>query len=138
MTIKQMKFMAACGQTTTKVNFKQIELYQELIREEVVKELFPAIDAWLLDPLNRDKIKEVIDGAGDTLVVVQGLLYSMGINPEEVKEAIDHSNCTKIPQGAAKVLKRDDGKILKPDHFQLPELNHLVDEVLHNLSTKLD
>lgn len=53
MSQSQLRFMSACGQTTNKVNFNQIDLYQELIREEVVKELFPALDNWSKNPLDR-------------------------------------------------------------------------------------
>lgn len=137
MSLTQLKFMSACGQSTHKVNFAQIELYQELIREEVVKELFPALDEWHKDPMNPEKIRAVLDGAGDTMVVVEGLLWSMGVDPQNVKAIIDTSNFTKIPERGNQVLRREDGKILKPSHFKEPELGVVVKEVLDRMSTVL-
>lgn len=137
MSLAQIQFMTSCGQTVNKVNFRQIELYQELIREEVVKELFPALQKWQESPLNKDRIREVLDGIGDVLVVVEGLAYSFGLTPESIKERIDTSNLTKIPPNSGAVCKRDDGKILKPPTFALPELDDLVEEVFNHLTTTL-
>lgn len=120
-----------------KVNFKQIELYQELIREEAVKELFPALQKWYDSPLDKDLIREVLDGIGDVLVVVEGLAHSFGIDPVTLKERIDKSNLTKIPPRDSIVKKREDGKILKPSSFVKPELDDLVEEVFTHLTTTL-
>lgn len=137
MSKAQLQFMLACGQTAHRVNFKQIELYQELIREEVVKELFPALDSWVADPLDKEKIRAVLDGIGDTLVVVEGLALSMGVDIAKVKDAVDVSNLTKVPTGSAEVRRREDGKIFKPAHFQEPDLRASVDEVYRKLTTVL-
>lgn len=135
---KQIKFMTACGQSVNKVSFRQIELYQELIREEVVKELFPAIANWLEKPMDKELIKEVLDGIGDTLVVVEGLALSFGVDPGEIKDRVDDSNLTKIPAPGSVPQRREDGKIMKPAHFKLPDLDALVDQVYINLTTKFD
>jgi len=126
--------MVACGQTINTVNWKQIELYKELIREEIVRELFPALDAWMADPLNEENIREVLDAIGDSLVVVRGLAYSMGQNPNQILYRIDQSNLTKIPKGDNKVKKREDGKILKPDTFEPPVLDDLVRSVFDKMT----
>lgn len=126
--------MSACSQSLTTVNFKQIELYQELIREELVKELFPALDAWLADPLDIEKVKAVLDGIGDTEVVLKGLAYSMGVDPDEIKKRIDISNYSKIPQGQNQANKRADGKILKPATYIPPELDDLAQQVIDNIA----
>lgn len=130
----QANFMVACGQTINTVNWKQIELYKELIREEIVRELFPALDAWMADPLNEENIREVLDAIGDSLVVVRGLAYSMGQNPNQILYRIDQSNLTKIPKGDNKVKKREDGKILKPDTFEPPVLDDLVRSVFDKMT----
>ena len=134
MDILQKSFMSACGQSLTTVNFKQIELYQELIREELVKELFPALEAWLADPLDIEKVKAVLDGIGDTEVVLKGLAYSMGVDPGEIKKRIDISNYSKIPQGQNQANKRADGKILKPATYVPPELDDLAEKVIANIA----
>lgn len=130
MSKAQLKFMKACGQTTSIVNFKQVELYQELIREEVVKELFPALEAWKDSPLDKERIRDVLDAIGDSLVVIEGLAYSLGTDPQTIKAQVDESNLTKIPLEGNSVKRREDGKILKPDHFREPDLGDLVDEIL--------
>lgn len=130
----QKKFMSACGQTITTVNYRQIELYKELIREEVVQELFPSLETWLLNPLDKIALKEVLDAIGDAQVTLMGLALSMGSRPEVIKDRVDASNLTKIPIGSNKVLKRADGKILKPDSFVLPNLEDLVDEIIDKIT----
>ena len=136
MTIKQVQFMRASRQSVSGVNFQQISLYKELIREELVNELFPALDAWMEDPLNRQKLLEVLDGLGDVEVVINGLAYSMGVELPVIKDRIDDSNLTKIKNG--KVIKREDGKVLKPDTFKLPILADIVEDVLANMKIQED
>lgn len=134
MSSDQITFMLACGQSTTKVNFSQVELYRELIREEAVQELFPALESWLDNPLDEDALRETLDAIGDTLVVVHGLAISMGLDPVEIKSRIDKSNLSKIPVGESSVLRRADGKILKDfNTFVAPALDDLVESVLDNM-----
>ena len=128
--------MRASRQSVSGVNFQQISLYKELIREELVNELFPALDAWMEDPLNRQKLLEVLDGLGDVEVVINGLAYSMGVELPVIKDRIDDSNLTKIKNG--KVIKREDGKVLKPDTFKLPILADIVEDVLANMKIQED
>lgn len=133
MSKAQLKFMRACGQTTTIVNHRQIDLYQELIREEIVKELFPALENWKEDPLNKEKIIPVLDAIGDSLVVVEGLAYSFGTDPAQIKAEVDQSNLSKIPQDGESILRREDGKILKPPHFVPPNLAYIADDILKRI-----
>lgn len=130
---KQIHFMQACGQSTTLVNFQQVELYMELIREEAVRELFPALISWLDEPLNKEKLISVLDGLGDTLVVVHGLAYSLGLDPFEIKERIDESNLSKIAVDGV-VKRRSDGKILKDEStFKAPTLDDLAQKVIDKI-----
>ena len=129
MSDRQKKFMRLCKQSVTGVDFSQILLYKELIREELVGEFFPALDEFLKDPLNKNNIREVLDGMGDTLVVVSAIAFSMGVNPEAIKERIDVSNLTKCIDG--KIIKRADGKILKPDTFKKADFYKVRMEYKH-------
>ena len=125
--------MQACGQSTTLVNFQQTELYMELIREEAVRELFPALISWLDEPLNKEKLINVLDGLGDTLVVVHGLAYSLGLDPFEIKERIDESNLSKISVDGV-IKRRSDGKILKDMAvFKEPVLDDLAQIVINRI-----
>jgi len=129
----QKKFMFACGQTTTSVNFRQIELYRELIREELVKELFPALDTWLNSPLSIENTEHLLKEIGDVLVVVHGLAYSMGTDPLAIKDQVDASNLSKIPPDHSQVLKREDGKILKPVSYREADMRDLAVSVFKKL-----
>lgn len=120
-------------QTTNQVNFQQIDLYEELIREELVIELIPALVAWKEDPLNLAKIKRVLDGIGDVKVTVDGLAWSFGINPEDIKDRVDLSNITKIPAPGEVLKRREDGKVLKPEGFQEPVLDDLGQKVIDSI-----
>jgi predicted HAD superfamily Cof-like phosphohydrolase len=127
-TLQQKQFMVACGQTVTVLNYTQAQLYIELIREEVVRELFPAFDKFI-QAQTHDNTVELLDAIGDSKVVIDGLALSLGIDPEIIKARVDVSNLSKIPDGDSKVLKREDGKILKPNSFMLPYLDDLANRI---------
>lgn len=128
MSMQQKQFMVACGQTVSAVNFKQAELYTELIREEVVRELFPAWDKFIASPTH-DNTVELLYAIGGSLVVVEGLAFSLGIDPALIKARVDISNLSKIPEGKAKIEKRAYGKILKPPSFITPYLDDLANRI---------
>lgn len=130
---KQQAFMTACGQTCTKFDAEQFALYITLIKEEAAMELIPAAEDWSTNLADLDKLRLVIDGIGDVLVVVYGLAYSLGLDPEKIKDAIDDSNLTKIPVDGFKVDKRSDGKIIKPATFVEPKLDVFVNKVLKSI-----
>lgn len=104
----QKKFMQACGQSTDIDNKLQLELYKRLIDEEVA-EFFESKD-------RVNTVKELID----IIVVTVGALYSLGIDPEEAWEEVVKSNNSKIDPVTGKVLKRDDGKVLKGPNYVAP------------------
>jgi hypothetical protein len=128
MSLLQKQFMAACGQTISVLNYNQAQLYIELIREEVVRELFPAFDKFMTAQTH-DNTVELLDAIGDSMVVIEGLALSLGVDPEVIKARVDISNATKIPSGQSKVQKRADGKILKPTSFILPYLDDLANRI---------
>ena len=109
-------FMEACGQTVHEVpqyylQDNQIELYMNLIREE-----FAELEE---GHANRD-IVEVADACGDLIWVILGLCNTLGISMHRVWHEIAASNMSKTVDG--KVVKRDDGKILKPDTYFPPNI----------------
>ena len=55
---------------------------------------------------------------------IEGLMYSLGIDPQTVWEEIAKSNFSKIVDG--KLSKRDDGKILKPNTFRPPNIQRAL------------
>lgn len=91
------------------------ELRRDLLAEE-----------WLeyMEAEEADNIVEIADALGDMMYVIAGTALSYGINLEDVIQEICYSNDTKIVDG--KVLKRDDGKILKPDTYIAPDLYRVL------------
>jgi hypothetical protein len=123
------KFMEACGQTTTQLNPEQVRLYALLIDEETNAELLPAIaQLWSAPVLDAETVVEAVDAALDTIVVCIGLLYSLGVKPQPLWNEVKRSNMAKIDPATGRVLKREDGKVLKPAGWTPPALLRLITE----------
>lgn len=112
----QRIFMEASGQTVNLYNKEQLMLYYDLIREEV-KELFESTDY-------ANTIKEL----ADILVVTLGALHSIGINGEDAWNEVVKSNMSKIDPTTGKVLRREDGKILKGPNYIAPDFSKFICE----------
>ena len=113
----QEKFMKACDQTVEGFNNEQFTLYLNLIKEEY-KELNEAIN-------NNDQV-ETLDALIDILVVTIGAMNSMGADGEGAWREVMATNFNKIDRRTGKVLRRDDGKILKPEGWEPPQLANFL------------
>lgn len=113
----QKTFMEACDQTTDVFNEGQFNLYTRLINEEV-QELWSANS-------NGDKV-ECLDALIDILVVTVGALHSLGVDGEGAWREVMRTNIAKIDKETGKVRKREDGKVLKPDDWQPPNLKPYI------------
>ena len=109
----QDKFMTACEQSVNGMNDEQFKMYTNLITEEY-DELGVAIAAG--DPV------ETLDALVDILVVTIGAINSMGADGEGAWREVMSTNFNKIDRQLGKVRRRDDGKILKPDGWEPPQL----------------
>jgi predicted HAD superfamily Cof-like phosphohydrolase len=113
----QASFMQACGQTVGVENRDQYALYLDLIREEV-QELedsqHPVTD---------------LDALIDILVVTIGAIHSMGADAEGAWNEVMRSNLDKIDPESGRVIKRADGKVLKPEGWTAPWLDPFLNEV---------
>ncbi len=108
-------FMDACDQKDR--NFgKQSELYIDLIVEEF-KELMTAYS-------NRD-IVEIADACADLKWVIEGLEITLNLPQQKVWDEVARSNLEKISANG-KVLKREDGKVLKPDGWTPPDIKTIL------------
>ena len=89
----------------------QAELYLRLVTEEYneLKEAF----------LNNDLV-EIADACADLKWVIEGLEHSLGIPQQSVWDEVSRSNMSKMVDG--KLIKRADGKVLKPDTFVQPNI----------------
>ena len=117
----QVSFMRASGQTTKDINIPQFNLYVTLIDEEL-QEFKTAYAEFLANPEhNVTALTDVIDGLLDVVVTAKGALYSLGVPVPAAMEEIWQSNLSKISSSGV-VLKREDGKVLKPEGYIPPNL----------------
>lgn len=109
----QASFMEACDQTTNSYNYDQYNMYLDLIKEET-EELQDALDA-------NDRIEQ-LDALIDILVVTIGAIHSGGFDGEAAWKEVMGTNFAKVDAKTGKVIKREDGKVLKPKNWQAPKL----------------
>ena len=57
------------------------------------------------------------------MVVAIGALHSLGVNSEAAWKEVMRSNLAKIDPTTGKVIKREDGKVLKPEGWRPPRLD---------------
>jgi predicted HAD superfamily Cof-like phosphohydrolase len=110
----QETFMQACDQTVDVYNDDQYHMYLSLITEEVGE---------LNDALGQHDKIEQLDALIDILVVTIGAIHSGGFNAQGAWDEVMATNFSKISAETGKVIKRADGKVLKPDGWKAPELN---------------
>ena len=113
----QASFMQACDQTVGVENRDQYALYLDLIREEVQE---------LED--SQHPVSD-LDALIDILVVTIGAIHSMGADAEGAWNEVMRSNLAKIDPESGQVLKREDGKVLKPEGWTAPELDPYLNEI---------
>jgi predicted HAD superfamily Cof-like phosphohydrolase len=114
----QAKFMTACDQTVDRGNTDQFNMYLKLIEEEA-EELNQAI-------IDKDRV-EMLDALIDMLVVTIGAIHSAGFDAEGAWKEVMRTNFAKIDKDTGKVVKREDGKVLKPDGWTPPDLKPFIE-----------
>ncbi len=113
----QAHFMRACGQTTTTINKAQSDMYLALIKEEGEE---------LVVALQECDVVEELDAIIDLLVVIIGYGLSRGFPMVEAWDEVLRSNMAKIDPLTGTVLRRADGKILKPVGWTAPDLDSVI------------
>ena len=109
-------FATACDQPASPENYK---MYLGLIDEEY-GELVDAVDA-------DDKVEQ-LDALVDILVVTMGAIRAAGWDGEAAWNEVMKTNFAKIDAVTGKVIKRSDGKVLKPEGWTAPELSQFIDK----------
>ena len=109
------RFMEACDQVETGIG-SQSDLYLTLIREEF-DELFKAY-------IDRDMV-EIADACADLKWVIEGLEHTLQLPQQQIWDEVSRSNLSKISSNG-KVLKREDGKVMKPDTYSPPDLKQFI------------
>ena len=107
-------FGTACDQPPSEANYK---MYLDLIREET-DELEEAIQ-------DNDKVEQ-LDALIDILVVTMGAVRAAGWDGEGAWKEVMDTNFAKIDPTTNKVIKREDGKVLKPEGWQAPQLAQFI------------
>ena len=107
-------FGTACDQPPSEANYK---MYLDLIREET-DELEEAIQ-------DNDKVEQ-LDALIDILVVTMGAVRAAGWDGEAAWKEVMDTNFAKIDPTTGKVIKREDGKVLKPEGWKAPELAQFI------------
>ena len=92
------------------------KLRLDLIEEEL-DELHLGVD-------NID-IVEVADALTDLLYVVYGAGHAFGIDLDECFQEVHESNMSKLGENG-RAIKREDGKVLKPDTYFPPDLKSVL------------
>ena len=110
-------FMEAADQTTLGYNVPQSSLYMKLIGEEFSE---------LLTAKNQNNDAEIADACFDLMWVVVGYMLSRGWDVNKIWDEGALSNLRKIDPETRKVLKREDGKVLKPEGWQPPNFSQYV------------
>lgn len=114
-------FLKAVGQEIPAVPQQtvsaQAELYKELIKEEIT-------EFWEAEAVSDDV--EEIDACFDMMWVIIGYMKSRGWDCEAIWDEGAKSNLSKIDPVTGKVIRREDGKILKPEGWKPPDFTKFV------------
>lgn len=118
-----------------------IQMSYELVKEEMGRELPEAMDkffdlvaregtdeAAILDE-TLDVLAEVADAIVDSVYVLYQLSNALELPYDALFYEVHRSNMSKrtqLPDGSFKVIKREDGKVLKPESFSKPNLRGII------------
>ncbi len=107
--------MEAKHPTTPTFPDKKTEDLRKMIIAEEINETFAAME--------RKDMVEIADGIVDSIVVLIGTALSYGIDIRPIWNEVHRTNMAKI---GGKV--REDGKKLKPEGWQPPEIKRLLEK----------
>jgi predicted HAD superfamily Cof-like phosphohydrolase len=107
-------FATTCDQPPSNDNYV---MYLDLITEEY-GELRDAVEA-------NDKVEQ-LDALVDILVVTMGAIRAAGWDGEAAWNEVMRTNFAKINADTGKVIKREDGKVMKPSDWQPPQLAQFI------------
>lgn len=119
------KFMSLGGQLDGEQTFPQSwsddlrKLRRDLLSEEI-HEYFDGED--------RSDLTEIVDGLLDIVVIAWGTLLAY-VGPVKAKAAaaeVARSNLSKVDGTLGPIVRREDGKLLKPEGFQPPDIEKAI------------
>ena len=109
-----VKFVEACDQEKTNENSG---LYANLIKEEV--------EEFFVSRRDNDEVEQ-LDACMDMIWVILGYCYMKGYDVNGAWNEVARSNLAKINTTTGKVIKREDGKVLKPEGWTPPQLKQFI------------
>lgn len=132
----QSEFMFAGGQKRFSLNEiiaskkvpQQAYMYMNLIIEEKDDELNKAFNSYANSIYPDEKLRalaDLLDAICDAKVVLSGLANTLGLPEDAAFSEVHKSNMNKfVPDGKGgfQVLKRADGKIIKPRDWNPPDI----------------
>lgn len=132
---KQAEFMAMTGQKIFGLREvlkarganPQAEMYMNLVEEEFdeLQKAFTIYSNTIREDERLQALCEVLDGIADMAVVLMGLCNSLGLPFDAAFNEVHRSNMTKFVQdadGKFVILKRADGKVIKPANWTKPNI----------------
>jgi predicted HAD superfamily Cof-like phosphohydrolase len=118
------------------ITLEMVQRRINIINEEVNDELIPALEkleavAQHPDAVPEDEMLElladVLDQAVDSCYVIIGTCVELGLPYDTAFAMVQEANLQKVKDG---VVKRDDGKILKPERWKPANLKALLVQAL--------
>ena len=88
-----------------------------------------------LDGESFNDIVEVADALADIIYIACGTAVSYGIPLDDVFAEVHRSNMAKLVDG--KVLRREDGKIQKPEGWTPPDVKGVLEKSLEEYNCKI-
>lgn len=114
MSVDVKRFVDACDQAPSDEN---ANLYVKLIEEEF-NEFREAIE--------QNDVVEQLDACMDMIWVILGYCHMKKFKVQEAWDEVADSNLSKIDTRTGKVIKREDGKVLKPEGWKPPQLGNFI------------
>lgn len=113
LPVGNLKVRAATGDIQRRIN---------IIDEEVNKELLPNLEK-LKSAYNLENLALVLDDLVDSVYVILGTAVELGLPFDTAFMLVQEANLQKVKDV---VIRRKDGKILKPEGWQPPKVLELV------------
>jgi len=107
-------FTNACDQ---KPSIENASLYRNLMAEEFNE---------FIAALNKNDEVEQLDACMDLIWVTLGYCIMKGYDVTGAWNEVTRSNVAKIDSKTGKVIRRQDGKVLKPESWTPPDLTNFV------------
>ena len=79
-----------------------------------------------VEALERGDMEKIADGLVDVIYVAIGTALEFGIPLERVWAEVHRSNMAKVDPVTGKVVKRVDGKVLKPEGWTPPDVARAI------------